>query len=89
MAQRAFVPYFLRIEGTQNVNEMRIVFPVYLLEESVNSPFSEELTITTAWTDTAGQIKSKVVAAILALAAANNYSTLTASNVFLPQYAKG
>jgi hypothetical protein len=89
MAQRAFVPCYKLIRGTANFNEMIIVFDCSLLEETVDMAFTTELSIVTQWSDNTQAIKTKILTAIMELAAANNYSTLQSQNVILPQYSKG
>jgi hypothetical protein len=89
MAQRAFVSNYKAISGTANNGEMKITMNVQLLEESTEIPYEQEISIVTSWTDNNAAIKTKIVNAIVALAAANNYSTLTSANVILPSYTKG
>lgn len=89
MAQRAFVSRYDRIMGTETPGQMQIMMQVQLLEEAVTEPQIHDLVITTAWTETNAQIKSKIVAEILRIAQENNYTQLTSGNVILPTYAKG
>lgn len=89
MAQRAFVPYYKSIASSQTVGRMKIQFDVMLLDEDFPEPLNATLEIETLWTDNNAAIKTKIVNAILAHASANNYSTMVATNVILPQYAKG
>lgn len=89
MAQRAMVTCFNSISGTSILNEMQISFHVCLLEESVPFPRETDLTIISPWTDSLAQIKTRISNAILAEAAANNYTSLTAANIIMPSFQKG
>lgn len=89
MAQRAFVPFYRMIEGTNNLNEMKITFDCLLLEETVTTANGRELSIVTQWNDNNAQIKAKIIAEIMAYAADANYNTLQASAIVLPSYVKG
>ena len=68
---------------------MRISFECLLLEETVDEALQAELSIVTQWSDNAAAIKTKILAVIMAHAAANNYNSLVSTNVILPSYVKG
>ena len=89
MAQRALVTQFTSLSGTANLNEMKLRFHLCLLEERVPTPYENDLEVITPWADTLAQIKSRISAAILAEAAANGYTTLTANDIIMPQVQKG
>ena len=89
MSQRAVVLNITNVRGTANNNEMILDLRLCLLQEEMPESAQYEISVTTQWTDNAAQLKAKIVAVILATAAANNYNELTSQNVLIPQYNKG
>jgi len=81
---------WLGINGTTNLNEMRVQFEVNLLEEGVETPRQSQLSVVIPWSDNISQMKAKIVAAIVTEAQVNGYTQITNSNnIILPDFSKG
>ena len=86
MAQRAVVVGFDNIQGTANMNEMKLVCGVFFVEEGMDVQRRESVEVLTQWSDNAATIKTKISNAIVSFGNANGYSALTSNNIIMPSY---